>query len=232
MNFKSSFNVGILSALTSIMLFALVFAGCKKESLKEDKDILSLKISSSEKFDLLYNSLSFIKKQSQIFSNPLIEYSDLEINQQLTSIKDGNSFNKFLNILGYSKPESFVNNILGLNFLIQDIFNQYPSLYQFDKAEITDIFIKAYYRKKYDLQSQIKSMDICSQDYADRISDCEEDLALGLFVAGVGGFIAGGGIGAPATILLGAGAAYYQESRCRARAVRDWKKCRTEHPLN
>lgn len=192
MKLKSSFNVGIFAALTSIMLFAFVFAGCKKESFKEDKDILSLKISSSEKFNLLFNSLSFIKKQSQIFSNPIIEYSDLEINQQLTSIKDGNSFNKFLNKLGYSKPEIFVNNIIGLNVLIQEIFNQYPSLYQFDKAEITDIFINAYYRKKYDLQSKIKSMDICSQDYADGISDCEEDLGIALVIAGIGGFIAGG----------------------------------------
>lgn len=33
MNFKSSFNVGMLSALTSIMLFSLVFVGCKKEEV-------------------------------------------------------------------------------------------------------------------------------------------------------------------------------------------------------
>ncbi|MDP1841933.1 MAG: hypothetical protein Q8K64_00840 [Sediminibacterium sp.] len=217
------------SSMAIIIGFVIPFiSGCEKSNiLHVDKHTLSSQIASSEKFSMIINNLSTVKKHIKAFSSPpSTALTEAEINKEISSIKNENSLKSLLLKFGHQNPEVIVNQTINVNNLIMEIFKQYPILHEYDKNGIMDIFTKAYFIRKYESNMFIKGLDVCSQNYASGMNDCTEDLGFNIIMAGLSGFLAGGGIAAPASILLFSAVAYYQEHRCKVRVVKQWQQCR------
>lgn len=185
----ASFSRGMLSAVAAIILFSIIIVGCKKNNeLIEDKDSLSVKIAFSKEFNSLLNTLASVKKDIQQHSNKTDnEYSEADLSLDISLINDEESFNQILIRLGHPNPKFHTSQLAIISNYIENIFDENPSLSHYNKETIVEIFTKAYYIRKEESKKLFKRSDICSHNYADGMSDCEDDLGYNLLFAGMGG---------------------------------------------
>ncbi|TAE14338.1 MAG: hypothetical protein EAZ47_08635 [Bacteroidetes bacterium] len=85
-------------------------------------------------------------------------------------------------------------------------------------------------RKYLANNSALQRVDECSRAYAVGMENCDDNFALGTagsVLAGVGGFFAGGPIGAAGALSMSMATVYGAERLCRQNVVKNWRICRT-----
>ncbi|MBX9732693.1 MAG: hypothetical protein K2X37_01420 [Chitinophagaceae bacterium] len=234
---------GILIILSLVFGLILITQSCQKS---DNLTPTAIQRTDKELIEVIVNNTEFALFNSNI--KKIVELSRLTNLSQEKKLNELNDFAKkadskgstvfFLNSLGLLNADSIIAlNERNFN-IIYNIKVNIPELRNSESGRVKMIFnqaIELWNSKNKLNENLLRSLDVCSSNYASGRAACEKQLALELSAASVAG-AAGAAAGTPLAggiiFFGGVAIAYLHEHSCKQDVLSAWTDCRASHPIH